>query len=332
MGIGTHTRALRTGLVAFLLVFGLSVGFAQDLRSSTQEQTAGAASPGKELDLRLKDRAEVESSGCRQHYKNPLNLLFLLPGLLFFVFALVAGNYRKPFLFFSLLMLLGSTEPDRFALIQRAQESFASGHYQEAVENYRQAEKLLPCNSAVLYNLGVVSHYLEQPGYAVHYLRRALRLAPADQQVRRALLALERRYELDGQVPTPLPVHPDVAYLLLLIFANAAFVMGALVVRTKKVQFLISLVLVAIVALGCLAFFLGRIRVESRSVGVVVSAQGAQGAQGELFRVPEEDSKSWFELPGGTSLFVRGRSGGYYLVETPSKIEGWVTSDSILID
>jgi hypothetical protein len=83
---------------------------------------------------------------------------------------------------------------------------------------------------------------------------------------------------------------------------------------------------VAIAALGCLAFFLGLIGVDSRSVGVVVSEQG------ELYRVPEEDSKSWFELPEGTSLFLRGRSGGYYLVETPSKIEGWVKSDSILID
>ena len=329
MVIGTHPRALRTGLVALLLLFGLVVGFAQEHRPSVQERSVSTASGENGLDLRLKDRAEVERSGCTQRYSNPLNLLFLLPGLLFFVFVLVTGKYGKPFLFFSLLLLLGSTEPDRLTLIQKAQESFASGHYQEAMESYRQAERLMPCNSAVLYNLGVVSHYLGQPGYAVHYLRRALHLTPADRQVRRALQALERRYDLVNQVAPPLAVHPDIAYLLLLVFANMALVMGAFVVRTKKVQFLITLVLVAIVALGCLAFFLGLICVDSRSVGVVVSAQGAQG---ELFRVPEEDSKSWFELPEGTSLFVRGRSGGYYLVETPSKIEGWVQSDTILID
>jgi hypothetical protein len=98
------------------------------------------------------------------------------------------------------------------------------------------------------------------------------------------------------------------------------------VVRTKKVQFLISLVLVAIVSLGCLAFFVGRILMETREVGVVVSEEG------ELFRVPEEDSKSWFELPAGTSLWVRGQAGNYYLVETPSEIKGWVRNDMILID
>jgi hypothetical protein len=319
MGIGTLARALRTGLVALplllILLFVCFPGFSQDL--STEDQT---------VDLPLKDLAEVERSQCKQHYGNPLNLLFLLPGALFFVFALVTGKYRKLFFFFSLLFLLGSTEPGRFALIHQAEESFASGNYSKALEYYRQAEDQLPCNSAVLYNLGVVSYYLGQPGYAVHYLRRSLRLAPADGQTRGALLALERRFDLAGQVAPPFPVHPDVAYLLVLIFANMAFVMGAFVVRTKKVQFLISLVLVAIVALGCLAFFAGRVLLESRSVGVVVSEEG------ELFRVPEEDSKSWFELPAGTSLWIRGQAGRYYLVETPSHIDGWVRSDTILID
>ncbi len=319
MGIGTLARALRTGLVALplvlMLLFVCFPGFSQDL--STEDQT---------VDLPLKDLAEVERSQCKQHYGNPLNLLFLLPGALFFVFALVTGKYRKLFFFFSLLFLLGSTEPGHFALIHQAEESFASGNYSKALEYYRQAEDQLPCNSAVLYNLGVVSYYLGQPGYAVHYLRRSLRLAPADGQTRGALQALERRFDLAGQVAPPFPVHPDVAYLLVLIFANMAFVMGAFVVRTKKVQFLISLVLVAIVALGCLAFFAGRVLLESRSVGVVVSEEG------ELFRVPEEDSKSWFELPAGTSLWIRGRAGRYYLVETPSHIDGWVRSDTILID
>ena len=124
----------------------------------------------------------------------------------------------------------------------------------------------------------------------------------------------------------PVPVHPDSAYLLLLLLTNAAFVLGAFVVRTKEVRFLISLVLMAIVALGCLAFFLARLHTESRPVGVVAAAAS------ELYRVPEEDSKSLFELPAGTSLWIRGKSGRYFLVQTPSQIEGWVQSETILVD
>ncbi len=325
MGIGTLARTLRTGLVAFLFVFGSTTGFSQDLQPSIEDREVGAAADGEVLELSLKEYPEVERSDCKQHYSNPLNLLFALPGSLFLVFALFTRSYPKLF-FFSLLFLLGSTEPDRSALIRQAEQSFASGHYGEAMETYTEAQNQLPCNSAILYNLGVLSHYMGQPGYAVHYFRRSLRLAPADRQVRGALQALERHYNLAGQVAPPFPVHADVAYLLLLIFANAAFLLWAFVIRTKRVHFLISLVLVAIVALGCLAFFLGRISLGSRSVGVVVSEEG------ELSRVPEEDSKSWFELPAGTSLWIKGQTGGYYLVETPSQIEGWVRRDTILID
>jgi tetratricopeptide (TPR) repeat protein len=324
MGIGTLGRALRAGLVGILLAFACTTAFSQDL--DIPGDSEAVPSGQQEVDLSLKDYAEIGRSECKEHYSNLLNLLFLLPGMLFFVVAVITRRTGKLFFIFALLLLLGSTGSEHSTLIQEAEQSFASGDYGRAMEIYRQVEKQLPCNSAVLYNLGVVSSYLVQPGYAIHYLRRSLRLAPADRQARSALLNLERRYGLAGQVAPPFPVDPDLAYLLMLVFTNAVFVMGALVFRTKKVQFLISLVLVAIAALGCLAFFLGRLYLESRSVGVVVSDEG------ELFRVPEQDSRSWFDLPAGTSLWIRGRTGKYYLVETPAQIDGWVRRDTILID
>ena len=323
MGVSTFARALRAGLVAFLLVLVCIPASAQGSRRSGERETSSpeliqAAEPT------LKDLGEIEKSNCTRRYSNPLNLLFLLPGVLFFAFALTTRRYRKVFPFIGLLFLLGSAQPD--SSIREAEESFASGRYLEALEAYTRVQMDLPCNSAVLYNMGIVSHYLEKPGYAVHYLRRSLRLDPGDRQARAALIDLEGKYELAGQVAPPFPVDPDIAFLMVLVFANAAFVLGAFVVRTKKVLFLISLVLVAIMCLGSLAFFLGRLLAESRPVGVVVSREG------EMFRVPEEDSRSWFDLPEGTSLWIRGKSGSYYLVQTPSRIEGWVRSNTILID
>lgn len=93
MGIGTLARAFRTGLVAILLVFAGAIGFSQDLEESP-ENGIGSSDP-QGVNLSLKDLAEVESSDCKQRYSNPLNLLFLLPGLLFFIFALVTRNYPR---------------------------------------------------------------------------------------------------------------------------------------------------------------------------------------------------------------------------------------------
>ena len=148
MGIGTFARGFRTGLVAILLLFTGSIGFSQDLEVSPENEILSSAPQG--VNLSLKDLGEVESSNCKQRYSNPLNLLFLLPGLLFFIFALVTRNYPKSFFFFGLLFLVGSSGPQRTALIRQAEESFVSEHYGEAMKSYRQVEKLLPCNSAVL--------------------------------------------------------------------------------------------------------------------------------------------------------------------------------------
>jgi hypothetical protein len=327
MGVNTGARDLRTGLVALLLVLAVAPVFAQSAGGPARAPEPSPSLQADAVDLPLKDLEEIERSGCRRRYRNPMNLLFLLPGILFFLLALlIRRRYTKILPFFLLLILLGSTEPDPGGRIRQAEQSFASGQYRQAMESYRQAEEVLSCNSALLYNLGVVSHYLGEPGYAVHFLRRSLREAPGDREARQALQFLQQAYGLAGQVPPPFPVHPDIAYVLLLFFANAALILGAFVVRTKKVQFLISFVLVTIATIGCLAFFLGRLHSESRAVGVVI------GEGSELYRVPEEDSKSWFELPAGTSLWLRGRSGQYDLVETPSQIKGWVRRDTILID
>jgi hypothetical protein len=322
MGFGAIARGFRTGLVAVAILFVCIPGFSQV--SSQPADTLTSAEPTGNPSL--KDLEEIQSSYCKLRYKNLLNLLFLLPGMIFFFYAVLTRGSRKMWFFFTLVLLLGAGGPDRFAPLRQAEELFAARRYAEAIDIYTQAEQDFPCNSAILYNIGILHHYLGQQGYAVHYLRRSLRLAPGDRQARAALQYLQQSYGLVGQVSPPFPVHPDIAFQLLLVFVNAAFITGAFVVRTKKVHFLIALVLIAIAVLGCAVFFVGRLLAESRSVGVV-SEQSS-----ELYRVPEQDSKSWFELPMGTSLWIRGRSGQYYLVETPSQIDGWVRSDTLLID
>lgn len=321
MGIGTRSRAVRAGLVA-LLLFRLAVpSFSQD-----QRQGSGKEAEGKPATLTLKSLEEVKKSGCRRLYRSPLYLLYFLPGPLFFLLALAAKNKKKPFLFFLLFLLLGSSDPLPSSLIREAELDFSTGSYSSALRLLRQADRLMACNPSLQYNLGIVSHYLDERGYAVHYLRRSLKERPEDVEARRALRALEETYGLEGQVSPPLPVRPDLAYLLLVVLANATFVMAAFVVRRKGVRFLISFVLLAIAALGSLAFFVAVLHSDSRSAGVVIRKTAT------VLRVPEQDGKPWFELPAGTSLWIRGETGQFYLVETASKLKGWMASDAVLLD
>jgi tetratricopeptide (TPR) repeat protein len=326
MGVGACAGYIRTGLVGVLFLLLLTPGYTQNDKPGASKQYAGASVSLDVQDLPLKELNEIRKSNCTHHYSNPLNLLFLLPGMLFFLFALVTRKFKKILPFFFLVLLMGSSEQDPYISIREAEQSFQAGRYADAIEFYRQAEQTLSCNPALLYNLGILSHYLGEQGYAIHYLRQSLREKPGDPQAREILQSLEQGYGLVGQVAAPFPVHPDIVYLLLLLFANASLIMAAFVVLTKRVQFLISFVLLTIAVLGCFAFFVGRLHSESRSVGVVIS----DGS--DLKRVPEEDSKSWFELASGTSLWIRGQFGDHYLVETPSEIMGWVRTNTILLD
>jgi hypothetical protein len=326
MGVGACAGYVRAGLVAVLFLLLLTPGYSQTDQGNASGHSPAASASFDPQDLPLKELNEIKKSNCTRHYGNPLNLLFLLPGMLFFLFALVTRRYKKILPFFFLALLLASSEQDPSISIREAEQSFQAGRYAEAIEFYRQAEQALSCNPALLYNFGILSHYLGEQGYAIHYLRQSLREKPGDPQGRGVLQRLEQGYGLVGQVAAPFPIHPDLAYLLLLLFANASLIMAAFVVRTKRVQFLISFVLLTIAALGSFAFFVGRLHSESRSVGVVISEGSG------LNRVPEIDSKSWFELPSGTSLWIRGQFGDYYLVETSSDIMGWVRTNSILLD
>ncbi len=334
MGIGTLRQAIRRGLVVVLFLSLSPPGCLQGQpREGAPEAPTTVARSGErqqtESALRLKSWLEIERSGCKRRYRNPLSLLWLAPGTLFFVFALSTRKRRALFPFAVVLLLaalLGNTRQTPESLVQEAQRRFLQGDYRSSMELYRKAEELLPCNPALEYNLGVVSHHLQQRGQAIHYLRRSLGERPGDPQVRSALKRLEALYGLQSQLPAPLPVDPDLVYLLFLVLANASLVMAALVVRVKRVQFLISLVLLAIAALGSLIFFVERLSAGSRSVAVVIPEQA------ELLRVPEEDSRPWLGLPSGTSLEIRGETSGYYLVQTASKLKGWVHRDAVLLD
>jgi len=199
MGVGACAGYVRAGLVAVLLLLLPASGYSQnDQRGTTEQSSVDSASPGLH-DLPLKDLGEIKKSNCTRHYRNPLNLLFLLPGMLFFLFSLVTRKAKNILPFFFFLLLTASSEPDPYISIREAQRSFQAGHYSEAIELYRQAEQVLPCNPALLYNLGILSHYLGEQGQAIHYLRQSLREKPGDP-----------RCSLSGPSGPCLPVAPSI--------------------------------------------------------------------------------------------------------------------------
>jgi tetratricopeptide (TPR) repeat protein len=252
--------------------------------------------------------------------------LLLAPGLLFLLYALLGPRFfRRLPLLLLLPLLLAADAPEPEGLVREAEGLFAAGKYASALQRYRQAAELLPDNPVLLYDLALTAHRAGERGYAIAYIRRAVSLDPRDREARAALAGLEQAYELPGQVPMPLPVHPDLPFFLTIGFANLTLAMAALVARRGRVRRLIALVLAAVFTAASLGLLVARLASETRPVGVLV-------ARTRLLRVPEPDSRVWLELPAGTALRVRGRVGTYALVETGSQLKGWVAEERILLD
>jgi len=329
--------------VAVLVLVLLGMGIAVPALGQAESPPGPGGGVGAAGELVLVSADEVLSSRCGRIHEDPLHLLFLLPGLLFLIFAAAVRRRRGLLAILVAGVLLagalaaGGPGPASLgaggdgaslaeASLRQAEQSFAAGRVEEALGLYREAGAHLPCSPALEHNLGVCYAAAGEVGYAVLHLRRSLRARPADKATRRALATVEQAAALEGQLPMPVPVNPDVLFVMTLVLANLSLGAAGFALRHKGVRALIVLVLLTIAAGISLGFFLGLLNNENRPVGVVVAREVG------LLKIPEDEARASFVLPPGTSLRIRGQAGEYYLVETASRFRGWARREAIVLD
>ena len=324
MGVVTGSAGLRRGLVALLLLVAVLPGSAQPGAAAG----TGTAVPGVEV-LALKSAEEVLAARSTRLHEQALNLLFLMPGALFVLFAVTFRRRSALLVFLGAVLLAVPVEPsgdEAGTLVREAQEAFEAGRIEEAVDLYTRAATLLPGNPALEHNLGICQAASGRIGEAVVHLRRSLRTRPADPLTRRALQAVQDHAGLEAQLPLPVPLDPEVPFAAVLVLANLSLGAAGFAVRRKRVRTVILVILLSIATVIALGFFLGLLYNENRPAGVVV------GQDVGLLRIPEHDARASFVLPPGTSLRIRGRAGDYFLVETAFRLRGWVPSEAMLLD
>ncbi len=291
----------------------------QAAREGTPQGQAAAA-------LELRGWPEVRRAGCDRFYRKPRSLLYFLPGPVILLIFLFVGAPARPLAALLAVLLLGAGGDGAELLTRQAEAAYRQGSYREAAEGYLAAQELTGCNPALSVDLALSHRALGEAGYAVGYLRRAVAALPGDLSLRRTLESWEEGYGLASQVPPPPAVNPDLPFFLLVGMVNLTSLVGAALVRLRRVRLLIVVVLLAVATVGCLAAFLGVISRQGREVAVVAQAGT------DLLKIPEQDSGTWLELPPGTALLIRGRSGRYALVETGLRLRGWVPLDRLLLD
>ncbi|MEE9128234.1 MAG: tetratricopeptide repeat protein [Planctomycetota bacterium] len=224
---------------------------------------------------------------------------------------------------------------ERFEAANRAYEG---GDFAGAEREYRAILEYGLQAPEVYYNLGNAVFRQGRPGQAILNYERALRLAPADEDVlfnleysREQLVdreAAARHWIADAYTGWIRLVGFDGdAWLLLWIYLPTMVAVGAWIgVRDERLRrlarFATIVLLVLVVPAGGLLVVRGSI--ESSDRGAIVMDEKVQGRSG-----PDEGHPTLFTIHEGLKVQVRKESGEWVQVLLPNGLNGWLPSSSV---
>ncbi|MEE9382066.1 MAG: SH3 domain-containing protein [Nannocystaceae bacterium] len=231
---------------------------------------------------------------------------------------------------------------------QAGNHASALGEWVEAIESYREAERLLPGRSATLeYNLGTAHAQRGSLGLASFYLRRALQpgagpTADLAETASRNLGIVRRRAELaatasgrqisapEGWLSVLRSLLASLGAAAIAVSASWAFAV-ALAVRAWQRAGARDAGVAAIVATGAgaLAVLVGVghglvVRADASSPVAVLAVDHAV-----VRAVPGAHGAAEFELQGGSTVRVVDQTPGWARVRLASGLTGWVLAGSI---
>jgi hypothetical protein len=279
-------------------------------------------------------------------YRDRENLLWLIPGFLFFLVFLILPKQVLPLLFLVLLFggipfvdRAGPTGPiqadpevepssETYAtdLVRLGRNHYDAGEFAEAADAYALAARVKPDLPGLLYNESLALYRSGDVSGAVTQVWKALVQVPGRMKYRRLLKWIESEEGLHRQLPPPFRLHPEIPYWAGIVLLNALFVVATLHRRSPKGITLILLISIsALVLLAATGFTITGLS-RNRAVAVVVSEESGT----EVKRIPKETTDEWFRFPAGQTLYVKGKSGRLFLVKTADGLLGWVDQEALM--
>jgi hypothetical protein len=209
--------------------------------------------------------------------------------------------------------------------IQQGNESFRAGKYASALKAFRDALRLQPHHPGINYNVGITLFTLNTPDEAVYRLRKALFLQPASTHLREAVTTIEEELDLSHQIGKPLPVHPRLSLILFIVMAGGSLLFFILWFVRRRRFFLPLLVLSSFLFIASLT--------GHAIVSIKYNRQWGVTKTGSIVKkIPRDSGSDWFELPGGTAVFIEHRSDTYFFIETGTDISGWLKKSALFLD
>jgi len=228
----------------------------------------------------------------------------------------------------------GRAQSAAVGLFEQANRAYEEGRYEEAGRIYEEILAAGTMHGTVLYNLGNAYFKMNRLGEAILAYERAQRLLPRDEDVA-ANLQLARELTVDkiAREDPPLPVrwltYPAralnvdeltwVSFILYLLTASLV-VLGiwARPVRLRK-KVLVSALVAGVLLVVSASSLAGKIYRQTSADRAVILAAAVDARSG-----PGDDYTRIFTAHEGTTVRVRQRREGWYLIALPNGLGGWI--------
>ncbi|MEL6866399.1 MAG: tetratricopeptide repeat protein [Bacteroidota bacterium] len=222
---------------------------------------------------------------------------------------------------------------------EEANELYQNGQYQEAITRYEGILVEGLRSPELYYNLGNCYYKKEVLGKAILYYRRALQLAPRDEDIAYNL-ALVKAQLKDDISPLPpfflarwweassqlLSSSAWSILCLLFLWAGVAAFIAWLLGSTRKIKkygFLSGVVLILLsILLGSLAYSQASYEQDSRQAVILHQEVAMQSA-------PDEESTTILLLHEGTTVDLLDQIGDWYKIRLENGEQGWLPTDKI---
>ncbi len=302
------------------------------LKTDPAPITASAAqSPSGAAVFALLSVVQVRQMDTVSAYRNPLNYLWLLPGVMVLVVIVLLRRGGKkpgvvPFVA-GLIFFVSATAPQhQFPAkeVQAGIDAFQAGKVSVAIDQFRSALSVRPHNPGILYNQSLCYFQAHRYGEAIYYLNNAIRFDPTNRVMRQTLAWMEQRLSLTRQIEPPWSVNPDLMLIIVAILFNLTCVLLAISGAGKGGRYVIVLVFAVLLTLAAGGGLVYSISTQNDEIGVVGRDAG------NLLKIPRPDATSWLELPRGTTVRILLDSNNFYLVRTGYGVEGWLPAEDVL--
>lgn len=310
------------------------------LVSVQQADGNGPDAEGKETLVRLPlEAGSLAVYDLQLGHRNPLLLIFLLPGIFLLVYYFLGKwglkkNVLKALLivlfflmgvvFLSYMGMHFITQRDELTgLLEKGNAAYVHGDASSALYYYREAELRAPEHPALLYNLALASHAAGDNAEAIYRLRKLLVFRPGDRNAGRFLQELEQMNHLVSETLPVSRINPEIFYLAGLVCWNLFFWFLFRYLVSGRIRMALLGLLNLVLTLVFIAGYFGLDIYRNKPFAV------ARQQQTEMKRAPSKSASHWLDIRKGTTIRVTADIGDYLLVKTIYGVEGWVRKEDL---